>query len=136
MDVPDATPVTIPAPVPTVATVVVLLAQVPPVVPSVKVIVEPAQNAVEEEIADGVVLTVTTAVAVHPVPSDYVIIDVPDKTPVTTPVLLPTVATVVVPLDQVPPVVPSVNVMVEPAQNAVEVEIVPGTELAVTTVVA
>ena len=59
----------------------------------------------------------------------------PDNTPVTTPVLPATVATVVVPLDQVPPVVPSVNVMVEPEQNAVEVEMVPGTEFTVTTVV-
>ena len=48
-------------------------------------------------------------------------------------VLLPSI---LVTLDQVPPLVPSVNVMVEPAQNAVEVEIVPGTELTVTTVVA
>ena len=133
---PEDTPVTAPVPLITVATAVLPLAQVPPVVPSVNVIVVPAQNAVEEEIADGVVLTVIIVVTAHPVPSEYVIIDVPDKTPVTTPVLLPTVATVVVPLDQVPPVVPSVNVMVEPAQNAVEVEIVPGTELAVTTVVA
>ena len=46
-----------------------------------------------------------------------------------------TVATVVVPLDQVPPVVPSVNVMVEPEQNGVDVEMVPGTEFTVTTVV-
>ena len=59
----------------------------------------------------------------------------PDNTPVTTPVLPATVATVVVPLDQVPQVVPSVNVMVEPEQNAVDVEMVPGTEFTVTTVV-
>ena len=133
---PEDTPVTTPVPLTTVATAVLPLAQVPPVVPSVNVIVVPAQNAVEEEIADGVVLTVIIVVTAHPVPSEYVIVDVPDNTPVTTPVLLTTVATVVVPLDQVPPLVPSVKVIVEPAQNAVEVEIVPGTELTVTTVVA
>jgi hypothetical protein len=134
--VPEDTPVTTPVPLITVATAVLPLAQVPPVVPSVNVIVEPAQNAVEEEIADGVVLTVIIVVTAHPVPSEYVIIDVPDKTPVTTPVLLTTVATVVVPLDQVPPLVPSVNVIVEAEQNAVEVEIVAGSGFTVTILVA
>jgi hypothetical protein len=46
------------------------------------------------------------------------------------------VATVVVPLDHVPPVVPSVNVIVEPAQNDVEVEIATGNPFTVTIVVA
>jgi len=65
-----------------------------------------------------------------------VIIDVPDKTPVTTPVPLATVAIVVVVLDHVPPVVPSVNVIVEPAQNDDDAEIVAGNALTVTIVVA
>jgi hypothetical protein len=54
----------------TVATVVLPLDHVPPVVPSVKVIVEPAQNDVEVEIAGGVAFTVTIAVVVQPVPSE------------------------------------------------------------------
>ena len=67
---PEATPVTTPVLLTTVATVVVLLAHVPPVVPSVKVIVEPAQNADDADMFAGVVLTVTMVVAVHPVPSE------------------------------------------------------------------
>ena len=67
---PEDTPVTTPVLLPTVAAAVLALAQVPPVVPSVNVIVVPAQNAVEEDIADGVVFTVTVVVAVHPVPSE------------------------------------------------------------------
>ena len=67
---PADTPVTTPVPPTTVATVVEALVHVPPVVPSVNVIVAPAQNAVEAGIVDGVVLTVTTAVAVQPVPNE------------------------------------------------------------------
>ena len=56
----------------------------------------------------------------------------PDNTPVTTPVPLTTVATVVVLLDHVPPVVPSVKVIVDPAQNADDAEIVAGNGFTVT----
>ena len=55
--------------------------------------------------------------------------------PLTTPVLLATVATVVVPLLHVPPVVPSVNVIVVPAQNGDEAGIFAGSAFTVTTVV-
>ena len=68
--VPDDTPVTTPVAPTTVATVVEPLDHVPPVVPSVNVIVDPTQKAVEAGIVDGVVLTVTTAVAVQPVPNE------------------------------------------------------------------
>ena len=68
--VPEDTPVTTPVLLTTVAAAVLPLAQVPPVVPSVNVMVVPAQNAVEDEIADGVVLTVTVVVVVQPVPSE------------------------------------------------------------------
>ena len=67
---PEVTPVTTPVPLTTVAIVVLLLDQVPPVAPSVKVIVEPTQNGEDAEIADGVVLTVIIVVAVQPVPSE------------------------------------------------------------------
>ena len=133
---PDDTPVTDPEPLTTVATEVLPLDHVPPVVPSVNVIVEPAQNGDDAEIATGVVLTVTTVVAVQPVPREYVIIDVPDNTPVTTPVPETTVATVVVPLDQVPPVTPSVNVIVVPAQNGEDADMADGAAVTVTIVVA
>ena len=67
---PADTPVTTPVAPITVATLVVPLVQVPPVVPSVNVIVDPTQNEAEAGIADGVVLTVITAVAVQPVPNE------------------------------------------------------------------
>ena len=68
-EVPDNTPVTLPVLL-TVATVVVALVQVPPVVPSVKVMEEPTHNGVEPAIAIGVVLTVTIAVTEQPVPNE------------------------------------------------------------------
>ena len=68
--VPDDTPVTTPVAPTTVATPVDPLDHVPPVVPSVNVIVDPTQNAVEAGIVDGVVLTVTIAEAVQPVPNE------------------------------------------------------------------
>ena len=68
--VPDDTPVTTPVAPATVATAVDPLVHVPPVVPSVNVIVDPTQNAAEAGMADGVVLTVTIAVAVQPVPNE------------------------------------------------------------------
>jgi len=134
--VPDTTPVTIPVLAPTVATDVVPLVQVPPVVPSVKVMVVPAQKAAAPDIADGKALTVTVPVALQPLLSVYEMTEVPDDTPVTTPVVPATVATLVVPLVQVPPVVPSVNVIVDPAQNADAPAMVAGEALTVTTVVA
>jgi len=66
-EVPEITPVTIPVLAPTVATVVVPLVQVPPVVPSVNVMVVPAQNAVEPGMADGRGLTEIVPVALQPV---------------------------------------------------------------------
>ena len=60
---------------------------------------------------------------------------VPDDTPVTTPVAPTTVATLVVPLVHVPPVVPSVKVMVVPAQNAAAPDTAVGKLLTVTIVV-
>ena len=61
-EVPDTTPVTIPVLAPTVAIDVVPLVHVPPVVPSVKVMVVPAQKAAEPDTADGKALTVTIVV--------------------------------------------------------------------------
>ena len=118
-----------------VATDVVLLLHVPPVLRSVNTIVEPAHTGVEPDMADGNELTVTTVVAEQPVLSAYVIIEVPADAPVTTPVPLTTVATEVVPLAHVPPVVRSVKVIVELTQTGVEPEIATGVALTVTIVV-
>ena len=59
-------PVTIPVVEPIVAAAVLLLLQVPPVVASLNVIVDPAQTLLEPEIAD-IGLTVIACIAVHPV---------------------------------------------------------------------
>ena len=66
---PDNTPVTTPVPLTTVATVVVPLDQVPPVTKSVKVMVKPEHTGTDPDIADGIELTVTTAVVKQPVPN-------------------------------------------------------------------
>ena len=133
--VPADAPVTTPVPPTAVATVVPPLVQVPPVVPSVNVIVEPTQNDEDAGMVDGAALTVIIVVAVQPVPNEYVISDVPDNRPVTTPVPA-IVATVVVPLVHVPPVVPSVRVIVVTAQNEDEAGIADGSPFTVTVAVA
>jgi hypothetical protein len=62
--------------------------------------------------------------------------DVPAATPVTTPDAEPMVATLVVPLVQVPPDVALVNVLVLPTHTDSEPLIAPGNALTVTILVA
>jgi len=103
-----------PEPATIVAIVPSPLLQVPPVEASVNVMVELTHTALGTLIAAGSGLTVTTAVVVQVVElAVKVIIDVPGDTPVTEPEPVTTVATLVVPLLQVPPVV-SVNKVVNP----------------------
>lgn len=59
---PDATPVTIPEPVPTVAKPVLLLVHVPPLVASLNVVVRPAQTFTVPVIDAGNGFTVTVEV--------------------------------------------------------------------------
>ncbi len=66
MDVPEATPVTMPDDRPIVATPVLPLLHVPPLVASVSVVVESTHAVIVPPIDDGIGLTVTTAVAKHP----------------------------------------------------------------------
>ena len=63
--VPAATPVTMPD-VPIVATPVLLLAHVPPLVIEDRVVVDPAHTVVVPVIAAGSAFTVTVAVLLHP----------------------------------------------------------------------
>src|ERR1035437_9147041 len=77
-------------------------------------------------------LTVTTLVAVHPVPTVYAIVDVPAATPVTTPVP-ETVAFAVLLLLHTPPAVASLKVVVEPLQTLVAPAIAAGEGVIVTT---
>ena len=63
--VPDIMPATMPLDVPTAAIKVLLLAQVPPVVASARVVLAPAHMLGVPVMAAGKGLTVTTAVALH-----------------------------------------------------------------------
>jgi hypothetical protein len=100
--VPEPMPVTTPVVLPTVPLVTSLLDHVPPAVPSANVVVKPIQAEAVPVIAD-IGFTVTTAVVKHPVERVYVIVDVPDATPVTMPLADPIVAFDVVLLVHVPP---------------------------------
>jgi len=102
-----------------VATVVVPELHVPPVVVSLKALVEPIQTATTPVIALGIGLTVTTLIFMHP-ERLYVIIAVPFDTPATTPEALPIVATIALLLLHVPPASASDKVVVDPAQTVEE----------------
>ena len=67
IDVPALTPVTIPEAEPTDA-LALLLVHVPPVIRSLSIIVDPGQTFKVPVIAGGTASTVTTKVAVQPVP--------------------------------------------------------------------
>ena len=112
--IPPDTPVTIPEAEPMVAINVLLIAQLPGPAASVNVPVEPTHTFVAPDIGAGAGATVTIKVAEQE-PTIYDITDVPALTPVTTP-SVPTVATDVVALDQLPPVAASVRLVVDPLQ--------------------
>ena len=88
---PTATPVTTPETTSTVALDRSLLLQVPPPA-SFKVAVEPMQTLVVPVIPAGTGLTVNVSVVMQPVGNVYVIVAVPNATPVTTPAFTSTVA--------------------------------------------
>ena len=135
VDVPDDMPVTIPVEEPTVAIPVLPLVHVPPLVASLKVVVKPAQTDAVPVIDDGNGFTVATIVVIQPVARVYVIVEVPDDTPVTMPVDEPIVAMPVLPLVHVPPPA-SLSVVVKPAQTTAVPVIEDGNGLTVTTTVA
>ena len=136
--VPEVRPLTTPE-VLTVATVVLVLLHIPPVVTSVNVVDNPAITVAVPLIvpAAGDELTVTTRMAAA-VPQVFVTVYdtvvVPEVMPLTTPEAF-TVATAVFVLLQTPPVVASVNAVEEPAHAVVVPLIVPapGKALTVTT---
>ena len=132
---PAAMPETVPEPSNTVATPVLLLLHVPPVVPSLSETDEPAHTTVAPAIADGSGSTEMIFETVHPIPIEYVMVDGPDITPDMTPDAEPAVATAVALLLHVPPVAASVNVMVDPIHTADSPRIDGGNDVTVTTVV-
>lgn len=122
--VPAATPDTTPE-LFIVATEVLLLLHVPPVVASLSEVVDPTQTLVVPSIAPGSGFTVTTVVLKHVVPKMYEITAVPKLLPVTHPVEA-TVATEVLLLLHVPPVVVSDKQFVPPRQMFAFPEIAAG----------
>lgn len=100
---PAVTPFTVPVEV-TVAIPVVLLLQVPLLVVEVSMVEAPAQTAPAPVIAAGDGITVIAFVTMQPVPSEYVIVTVPAVTPVTSPLVLFTVARAALLLLHNPPV--------------------------------
>ena len=118
--VPAAPAVIFPAE-PMVATEVLLLLHVPPVVVLFRVVVAPWQALIVPVIAatvgNGLMVTIAVTIVVQPKPlvTLYVILEVPAATPDTMPVE-PTVAIDVLPLLHVPPVVVLFRVAVAPWQ--------------------
>jgi hypothetical protein len=112
--VPALTPVTTPDAVPTIATPVLLLLHVPPVEASARVVVLPT-HVVSVPVTGSIAFTVTTTLVLQPPAIEYVIPAVPPDTPATRPEAEPTVATPVLLLLHVPPLIPSARAKPLPA---------------------
>jgi len=112
VELPGATPVTMPVEEFTVAAAVLLLLQVPPPVPVMVNVVDKPEHIDDAPLtvpAFATAFTVTSWVAVevpHPFDSVYVMVEFPGDTLVTTPVVASTVATPVLLLVQAPPLFP------------------------------
>ena len=127
--VPVLMPVTIPVPGFTVAMAVLLLLHVAAPDASVRANEKPGHTGVLPVIADGKAITVTVAVAIQPVPSAYVILVVPNDTPVTDPEGLIVATEVVLLTHDVPPGVASERKVTPPVHTAMFPNIGPGNGL-------
>jgi len=94
----------------------VLLLHVPPPVLFVNVVVAPTHMLAVPPIEAGTLFTVTVIVLLQP-PAAYVIVDVPEATPVTTPVVPSIVATLPLLLLHAPPLTACVSVVVLPTHT-------------------
>jgi hypothetical protein len=115
-----------------VAIEVLLLLHAPPVTAMERVEGMPTHTLPGPVMEGSDVLTVTVVVAKHPAASVYEIVAVPEPTALTTPVD-PTVATEASLVLQLPPVLMSLSVEVEPAQSVVGPVMPAGIGLTVTT---
>jgi hypothetical protein len=115
--VPEPMPVTIPVPEPMVASVTLLLLQFPPDVGLLNVIVVPTHTFAVPDMAAGNGFIVTGKIVWQPVGKVYEIETTPAVMPVTIPVPLPIVATEVLSLVHVPPLVVSLKVIVNPSHT-------------------
>jgi hypothetical protein len=141
--VPALTPITRPELLFTVATEVALVLQVPPGVPvaSDNCVVLPLQTVVVPVIVPATTagFTVILAVAVevpHAFVTVYVIVEVPEETPVTIPFVELTVATAGLLLLQVPPLPVLVNGVVKPEQTLAAPLAIPAFGAGVTMMIA
>ena len=116
VDVPATEPVTTPTLASAIVALPLSLLQVPVPVASDNVVVEPTHTLCVPVIA-VIGLTVTTAIDEQPVPSVYVILDVPATAPAITPTLASAIVAFPLLLLQVPPLVASDNVVVEPTHT-------------------
>ena len=133
VEVPPDTPVTIPVTGSTSATVGVLVLQLPPLVPSVKLVVKPTQTVALPLMPAGIGSTVTKAVATQPNGSVYITVSTPSTSPVTTPDDEPILALALLTL-HVPPVAASLKVDVKPRHTS-RVPVIGAKEFTVTTAV-
>ena len=132
---PATDPVTTPDVDNAIVALPLLLLQVPPVGVEPSVVVRPTHTFVVPVSVVGLELTVTTAVLIQPVPSVYVIVDVPATEPVITPDEGRPIVALPLLLVQVPPAGVEFNVVVKPIQTVgVPVNVV-GLSLTVTTAV-
>ena len=129
------TTVLVPVAVPVVAIVMSLLLHVPPPVVLLSVVTDPAHKVAVPLIAAGAATTDVTRVAMQPVLRAYVILVVPVTRPLTTPVVPSIVATVVLLLLQLPPVVALASVALAPTHVPDGPVIAAGVGLTVTTAV-
>jgi hypothetical protein len=126
--VPADTPVTEPDALLTLPIAVLLLLQLPPVVAHVSVTEEPAITDDKPEIPAGDTFTDIVVVLKQAEPNRYVITALPEATPVTIPVVLPTEALAVLLLLHVPPVSVFDKVTVLPVQTE-DAPVIAGTAL-------
>ncbi len=135
MVVPEFRPITKPEPVPTEATVVLLLVHTPPVVASLSMVDWPRHTEPDPVIDVRAALTVTTLVATQPVEVNVkLMVAVPVVRAETTPEVF-TVATVELALPQVPLPVALLSGEVEPAHSVATPVIAEGSAITVTTLV-
>jgi hypothetical protein len=110
-------PLITPLAAPIVATDVLPLLHKPPVTASLHVVAAPMHTLPLPVIADGSALTVIVFVTMQPAPIAYVIIAVPALTPLTIPLLDPTVAVAVLLQVHIPPVGKQLCVVAEPTHT-------------------
>jgi hypothetical protein len=111
------------------------LLQLPPVLPSLNVVVNPGHTLITPVITDGNGFTVIGQTALQPPGKVYIILGVPVATPLTIPVVEPTVALERSLLLHVPPPVASASVVVEPTHTVEAPVTTAGDAFTLTTVV-